>query len=103
MADNIPQKGALLETPPVFPPVPEVAKLTADLEADLKVEFEPEAELELLPLRVRPFDPERYHLQTYTLPANGGIRRFTEFARGAPEDLLLREPNSHLLAIAVEV
>ncbi|KAL7204790.1 hypothetical protein ACSBR2_017824 [Camellia fascicularis] len=72
---------------------------------NIEAEFKPEAEAEpeSLPLRVRPFDPERYHHQTHILPTSGGIKCFTEFAHGAAEDLLLREPDSHLSAIAIEV
>ncbi|KAL7234730.1 hypothetical protein ACSBR1_018226 [Camellia fascicularis] len=71
---------------------------------NIEAEFKPEAEAEpeSLPLRVRPFDPERYHHQTHILPTSGGIKCFTEFAHGASEDLLLREPDSHLSAIAIE-
>ncbi|KAL7208161.1 hypothetical protein ACSBR1_029996 [Camellia fascicularis] len=98
MADEIPHDGAPPEVSPVVPPVSEVEEPIADLGADLKAEYEPEP----LPLRVRPFDPVGYHPQTHILPTSRGIRCFTEFAHGALEDLLLREPDSHLSAIAVE-
>ncbi|CAL5348410.1 unnamed protein product [Camellia sinensis] len=66
-----------------------------------KAEFDSEAELEPLPLEVRPFDPVGYRPWTHILPA-GGIRHFTDFATDVPEDRLLKEPDSHLLAVAVE-
>ncbi|KAL7224108.1 hypothetical protein ACSBR1_025546 [Camellia fascicularis] len=98
MVDEVPHNGAPPEVPLVVPSMPEVKEPIADLEA----EFEPEVEPEPLPLKVRPFDPARYHPQTHILPTSGGIKYFIEFARSAPEDLLLRKPDSHLSAITVE-
>ncbi|KAI8013516.1 Protein MAIN-LIKE 2, partial [Camellia lanceoleosa] len=48
-----------------------------------------------LPPRVRPFDLETYYPEVHMLPPDT-IRHFRGFARGVPEDLLLREPESHL-------
>ncbi|KAL7237910.1 hypothetical protein ACSBR2_004084 [Camellia fascicularis] len=55
-----------------------------------------------LPPRVRPFDPETYHRKTHVLPPDS-IRHFRGFTRGVPEDLLLREPESHLSYDTTEV
>jgi len=52
MADEIPYDGAPAEVPLVSPPIAEVVEPGADLEANLEAEFEPEAELEPLPLKV---------------------------------------------------
>jgi len=106
MADDIPHD----RVPPEIPPVPEVeepvvaetGEAAEGIEADLEAEVEPELELEPLPLRVRPFDPTRYHACTHVLPL-GGIRRFSDFACGVLEDLLLREPTSHLSSSAIGV
>ncbi|THF97261.1 hypothetical protein TEA_008089 [Camellia sinensis var. sinensis] len=73
-----------------------------DIEADLEAEFAPEFEPEPLPLRVRPFDPATYHPRMHIL-LPGGIRHFNEFARGIPEDLLLRKPYSHISSSATEL
>ncbi|GMP95522.1 hypothetical protein CsSME_00044540 [Camellia sinensis var. sinensis] len=84
MADDFPHDEAPSELPPV------------DFEVDI------EAEQESLPLSIRPFDPARYHSQTHILLTTGGIRCFTDFIDDVPEDLLLREPESHLSTIAIE-
>ncbi|KAL7161749.1 hypothetical protein ACSBR2_042261 [Camellia fascicularis] len=63
--------------------------------------MEAEPEPVLLPPKIRPFDPETYHPQTHVLPPEI-IRHFRGFTQGAPEDLLLREPNSHLSYGATE-
>lgn len=73
----------------------------APVEAEFEAKFNSDVEPKPLPLGVRPFDATMYHPQTHILPASG-VRHFTNFA-GAPADLLLREPNSHLSAVAVEV
>ncbi|KAL7163584.1 hypothetical protein ACSBR2_039655 [Camellia fascicularis] len=70
MADDIPHDGALLGM-------------------EMDPEFEP------LPLSIRPFDPATYHPEVHVLPPDS-ICQFRGFARGAPEDLLLREPESYL-------
>ncbi|KAI8005047.1 Protein MAIN-LIKE 2, partial [Camellia lanceoleosa] len=70
MADDIPQEGA----PPGM---------------EMDPEFEP------LPLGVWPFDPVTYPPEVHVLPPDS-IRQFRSFVRGALEDLLLREPKSHL-------
>ncbi|KAL7227324.1 hypothetical protein ACSBR1_022212 [Camellia fascicularis] len=88
MADDLPHDGV----PPELPPV--------DFKEDF--EAEPEAEPEPLPLSIRPLDPARYHPETHILPTVRGIKSFTNFAEDAPEDLLLREPVSHLSTIVVE-
>ncbi|GMP88717.1 hypothetical protein CsSME_00040600 [Camellia sinensis var. sinensis] len=54
-------------------------------EVEFEAEFDSEAEREPLPLGLA-----------------RGIRHFTDFATDTPADLLLREPNSHLLAVTVE-
>ncbi|KAL7184413.1 hypothetical protein ACSBR2_026549 [Camellia fascicularis] len=46
-------------------------------------------------MRIRPFDLMTYYPHTHML-ATGGIMRFDDFAGGMPEDILLREPYSHL-------
>ncbi|KAL7228267.1 hypothetical protein ACSBR2_007054 [Camellia fascicularis] len=74
----------------------EIGEAVRRVEADIEAEFEPEVEPEPLLLRVRPFDPERNHPRTHVLPPLGGIRHFSEFARCTSEDLLQREPDSHL-------
>ncbi|XP_028086255.1 uncharacterized protein LOC114287177 [Camellia sinensis] len=48
-----------------------------------------------LPPRVRPFNSERYRPEAYALLPST-VRHFSRFARGAPADLILREPESHL-------
>ncbi|KAL7212786.1 hypothetical protein ACSBR2_015463 [Camellia fascicularis] len=110
MVDEIPHDGAPPEVPPMSlpmsPPVAEVEETVIveaggaadDIEADLEAEFAPEFEPKPLPLRVRPFNLVTYHLCTDILPP-GGIRRFSDFAHGVPEDLLLREPTSYLSSI----
>ncbi|XP_028055782.1 protein MAIN-LIKE 1-like [Camellia sinensis] len=55
-----------------------------------------------LPPRVRPFIPERYDPPTHVLP-QAVFYHFTDFDDRAPEDLLLREPESHLSHQAQEV
>ncbi|GMQ11050.1 hypothetical protein CsSME_00053818 [Camellia sinensis var. sinensis] len=84
MADDFSHDGA----PPELPLV--------DFKADIEAEPEP------LLLSVWPFDPVRFHPQTHILPTTGGIRCFTDFADDAPENLLLREPESHLSVISIE-
>ncbi|KAL7206134.1 hypothetical protein ACSBR2_018945 [Camellia fascicularis] len=109
MADEIPHDGAPPKVPPTFPPiakaeepvVAEAGEEAEDIKADLKAEFEPELEPKPLPLRVRPFDPGRYHPRMYISPT-GSIRRFSNFVRDVPEDLLLREPTSYLSTSATE-
>ncbi|XP_028108186.1 protein MAIN-LIKE 2-like [Camellia sinensis] len=109
MADDSRHDGAPLEVLLVFPPVveaeepiaAEASKAAQGIEANLEAEFEPKLEPEPLPLRVRPFDSTRYHLHTHILPPEQ-IRHFNDFAYGVPEDLLLREPASHLSSIAIE-
>ena len=59
-------------------------------------------EVELLSLRVRPFDPTTYRLPIHVLLPDG-IRHFRSYARGAPQELLLRELESHLSYDAAEV
>ncbi|GMP91018.1 hypothetical protein CsSME_00041897 [Camellia sinensis var. sinensis] len=56
---------------------------------------EDEPDIMSLPPRIRPFDPKRYHPQEHILPPTT-FYHFTDFARRAPADLLLREPESHL-------
>ncbi|GMP81200.1 hypothetical protein CsSME_00035990 [Camellia sinensis var. sinensis] len=73
----------------------------APLEAEFEAEFDSKVEPEPLPLGVRPFDLARYHPRTHILLA-GGIRHFIDFSTNTPADLLLREPDSHLLAVVVE-
>ncbi|GMP25104.1 hypothetical protein CsSME_00002132 [Camellia sinensis var. sinensis] len=80
MADDLPHDGAPFEIPPQLSP---------------PAEIEAEPEPEILPLGVRPFDSATCHPRTDVLPP-GGIRHFREFARHAPEDLLLWELDSHL-------
>lgn len=58
-------------------------------------EMEVDPELKPLPLSVRSFDLATYHPEIHVLPFDS-IRQFRGFARGAPEDLLLHEPESHL-------
>ncbi|GMP48767.1 hypothetical protein CsSME_00016008 [Camellia sinensis var. sinensis] len=109
MADEIPHNGAPLEVLPAFSPVPKVeervvaeaGEAAQGIEADLEAKFEPEFKPEPLPLRVQHFDPTRYHPCTHILPP-GGIRRFRNFARSVPEDLLMRDPVSHLSSNATE-
>ncbi|GMP26726.1 hypothetical protein CsSME_00003045 [Camellia sinensis var. sinensis] len=48
-----------------------------------------------LPLRTRPFIPERYRPAAHVLP-RAVFRHFTSFDERAPVDLLLREPEQHL-------
>ncbi|KAL7258257.1 hypothetical protein ACSBR1_004389 [Camellia fascicularis] len=106
MADGSPQDRTPPEVPLAFPPIPKanesvMAEEARGIEADLEAKFEPELEPEPLPVRVRPFDLERYHPHTHILPA-GGIRHFCDFILDVPKDLLLREPASHLSLIDVE-
>lgn len=89
MADDVPHDEGFLALAPV--------ELAADFAA------EPEVEPQPLPLSTRPFDPARCHLETHIIPVVGGIHTFTDFDEDVPNDLLLREPMSHLSAIAVEV
>lgn len=77
MADDIPRCG----TPP-------------EMDVDLEVE--------LLPLSIRPFDPATYRPAIHVLPPDG-IRQFKSHEQGAPLELLLREPESHLSYGAAEV
>ncbi|KAL7212499.1 hypothetical protein ACSBR2_015233 [Camellia fascicularis] len=110
MANDIPRDEAPPEVPPSLAPptevkepiIAEVGGVAKDIEAELEAEFAPELEPKLLPLGVRTFDPARYHPWTHILPP-GGIRRFTEFIHGMPEDLLLKEPASHLSSLTIEV
>ncbi|KAL7193451.1 hypothetical protein ACSBR2_025127 [Camellia fascicularis] len=109
MADDIPHDGAPPEVPILLPAVEveksiadEAGKAAEDLAADFEAEAEAEAKVfalgpepELLPLRVRPFDPAIYHPCMHTM-APGGMMRFNNFVDGVPEDILLREPNFHL-------
>ncbi|CAL5430354.1 unnamed protein product [Camellia sinensis] len=88
MADDVPHDGGF----PALPPV----EFAADFAAEPGVEPEP------LPLSVGPFDPARYHPKTHIILVAGGIHTFTDFDEDALDDLLLREPMSHLSAIAVE-
>ncbi|GMP71095.1 hypothetical protein CsSME_00029643 [Camellia sinensis var. sinensis] len=109
MVDDMPHNGAPPKAPPVFPPITEVEEpavaeaggAAEDIKADLEAEFAQEFEPEPLPLRVRPFDPATYHPCTHILLPRG-IRRFNDFARGVPEDLLLRKPDSHISSSATE-
>ncbi|GMQ06342.1 hypothetical protein CsSME_00050972 [Camellia sinensis var. sinensis] len=48
-----------------------------------------------LPPRIRPFVPEEYDPEEHILPPSA-FYHFTDFARRAPVDLRLREPESHL-------
>ena len=48
-----------------------------------------------LPLRIRPFIPERYDPPAHILP-RAIFYHFTDFDERAPIDLLLRESKSHL-------
>ncbi|XP_028058419.1 protein MAIN-LIKE 2-like isoform X2 [Camellia sinensis] len=57
--------------------------------------MEEEQEYIPLPPRVRPFDRERYRPEAHIQPPST-VRHFTGFARRAPANLLLREPESHL-------
>ncbi|GMP92640.1 hypothetical protein CsSME_00042782 [Camellia sinensis var. sinensis] len=110
MGDDISHDGALPKVL-VFPPVTGVEKLMIEeengMEEDTTVDsameeiYHPEPEPELPPLRVRPFDPTIYHSCTHVM-ALGGILRFEDFARGMPEDFLLRERASHLSHDAFE-
>ncbi|GMQ06338.1 hypothetical protein CsSME_00050969 [Camellia sinensis var. sinensis] len=65
-----------------------------------RVEDEPD--IIPLPPRMWPFDLEGYHLQEHILPPST-FHHFTDFARRAPVDLLLQEPESHLSHHAREV
>ncbi|KAL7224443.1 hypothetical protein ACSBR1_025821 [Camellia fascicularis] len=73
--------------------------ITADIES--KEIYPPGLKLELLPLRVRPFDLVAYHPRTHAM-APGGMLRFEDFARGMPKDFLLRERSSHISHDATE-
>ena len=64
--------------------------------------MEMDPEFEPLPLGIRSFDPTTYNLDVHVLPPDS-IPQFRSFARGAPEDLLLCEPESHLSYGAAEV
>ncbi|KAL7176305.1 hypothetical protein ACSBR2_029782 [Camellia fascicularis] len=79
MADDIPHDGAPLELLLVFPPIAEIEELVV----------------------AEPFDLATYHPYTHILPPKG-IRCFSDFARGVPEDLLLRESDSHLSSSTTE-
>ncbi|XP_028107510.1 disease susceptibility protein LOV1-like [Camellia sinensis] len=59
------------------------------------LEMDVNPEVELLPLRVRPFDPATYRPAIHVLPPDS-IRHFRSYVRCAPLELLLREPESHL-------
>lgn len=61
--------------------------------------MDPEAKL--LPLSVRSFDPATYRPAIHVLPPDD-IRHFRSYARGAPPELLLREPESHLSYVTFE-
>ncbi|KAL7235021.1 hypothetical protein ACSBR1_018490 [Camellia fascicularis] len=110
MADNVPHDGAPFEVPPPLSPhvkveepvVAKAGKAVEGIGADFAAEFAPRLEPEPQPLRVRPFDPMTYHPHTYIL-AVGGLTRFDDFASGMLEDVLLREPHSHLSYSAFEV
>ncbi|XP_028070762.1 uncharacterized protein LOC114273186 [Camellia sinensis] len=65
-------------------------------------EMDMDPEVELLPLRIRPFDPTTYRPAIHVLPPDG-IRHFRSYTRGAPLELLLREPESHLSFGAAEL
>ena len=56
---------------------------------------EDEPDIMSLGLRIRPFDPTAYHPRAHILPPST-FYHITDFARRAPMDLLLREPESHL-------
>ncbi|KAI7984231.1 Protein MAIN-LIKE 2, partial [Camellia lanceoleosa] len=64
--------------------------------------IEDELDIMSLPLRIRPFDPERYHPQEHILPPFT-FYHFTDFDQRAPADLPLPEPESHLSHQAREV
>ena len=66
------------------------------------LEHEMDPEVELLPLRVRPFDPATYRPAIHVLPPDG-LRQFRDIARGVPLELLLREPETHFSYGASEV
>lgn len=90
MVDDSPHDRASPEIPSIFLPVAKTEEPIAGKAAHgIEAEFEPELELEPLPLRVCPFDLARYHPRTHILPA-GGIRCFSDFVLGVPKDLLLR-------------
>ena len=59
-------------------------------------------EFEPLLLGIRPFDPASYDPDVHVLPPDD-ICQFKRFARGAPEDVLLRKPELHLSYGAAEV
>lgn len=82
----------------------EVDSAVEDIAADFKAGevFPPRLELELLPLRLRPFDSATYHPRIHAM-APGRILQFKDFVGGMLEDVLLRERTSHLSYDAVEV
>ena len=59
-------------------------------------------EVELLPLHIRPFDPVTYRPVIHVLPPDS-LRHFRSYAQGAPLELLLHEPESHLSYGVAEV
>ncbi|KAL7263987.1 hypothetical protein ACSBR1_002024 [Camellia fascicularis] len=75
--------------------VAEAGRAAEDITANFEVEFAPGFEPEPLPLWMRPFDLVNYHPRTHMM-APGGMTRFDDFIGGIPEDVLLREPDSHL-------
>ncbi|GMP74926.1 hypothetical protein CsSME_00032177 [Camellia sinensis var. sinensis] len=103
MADDVPHDGAPHKVPPPLSPLvkveePAIAEADEAVEgiaADFEAEFAPGLEPEPLPLRTQPFDPVTYDPRTHML-ASGGMMCFDDFAGGMPEDVLLREPYSHL-------
>ncbi|GMP73312.1 hypothetical protein CsSME_00031101 [Camellia sinensis var. sinensis] len=84
MADDIPHDRAFTKISPQLSP-----------------EMEAKSKPVLLPPRVRPSNPTTYDPQTYVLPPKS-VQHFRGFERGAPDDLLLREPASHLSYGATE-
>ncbi|KAL7170833.1 hypothetical protein ACSBR2_035656 [Camellia fascicularis] len=88
MANDIPHDGAPFEVPIPLPatgvkdPMLDKANgTTGDIATDIAAEeiYPPEPELELLPLRVRPFGPTTYHPRTHAM-AFSGMLRFEDFA-----------------------
>ncbi|XP_028125789.1 uncharacterized protein LOC114322644 [Camellia sinensis] len=63
---------------------------------------EDEPDVMSLPPRIRLFDPTAYHPEEHIFPPNT-FYHFTDFARRAPVDLLLWEPESYLSHQAREV
>ncbi|XP_028104685.1 uncharacterized protein LOC114303733 [Camellia sinensis] len=98
MADDIPFDGVPSEVLPPPSPATEVEELAAKgIAADLEAEFASGLEPKPLSLGIRPFDLEAYHSGTHIL-LSGGIKHFSDFACGTPEDLLLREPDNTLFS-----